>query len=195
MSFSCEEGRYELKSKIRKLSGLDERAAASCKRLATSTRTCSGVSVRSPLRPSRLPGRTRLHRLTSMALSSRPRLSRSCAAGPSWPIRRRRRRRRSSRSRQSPIPRSASPHQTHRPIQLIVAFPPQEAVLPLPLHPELGGEEGHYQTVWRRSTAVNEFGMWLCLFSQARAVLCPRRLRPPHDQDRPRPTVPGGGAV
>ena len=31
--------------------------------------------------------------------------------------------------------------------------------------------------------------------SQARAVLCPRRLRPPHDQDRPRPTVPGGGAV
>ena len=136
--------------------------SASCKRLATSTRTCSGVCVRSPLRPSRLPGRTRLHRLTSMALSSRPRLSRSCAAGPSWPIRRRRRRRRrSSRSRQSPIPRSVSPHQTHRPIQLIVAFPPQEAVLPLPLHPELGGEEGHYQTVWRRSTAVNEFGMAL----------------------------------
>ena len=54
--------------------------SASCKKLATSTRTCSGVSVRSPLRPSRLPGRTRLHRLTSMALSSRPRLSRSCAA-------------------------------------------------------------------------------------------------------------------
>ena len=24
-----------------------------------------------------------------------------------------------------------------------------------------GGEEGHYQTVWRRSTAVNEFGMAL----------------------------------
>jgi len=37
----------------------------------------------------------------------------------------------------------------------------EEAVLPLPLHPELGGEEGHYQTVWRRSTAVNEFGMAL----------------------------------
>ena len=34
-------------------------------------------------------------------------------------------------------------------------------MLPLPLHPELGGEEGHYQTVWRRSTAVNEFGMAL----------------------------------
>ena len=34
-------------------------------------------------------------------------------------------------------------------------------MLPLPIHPELGGEEGHYQTVWRRSTAVNEFGMAL----------------------------------
>ena len=34
-------------------------------------------------------------------------------------------------------------------------------MLPLPLHPELGGEEGHYQTVWRRSTNVNEFGMAL----------------------------------
>ena len=29
------------------------------------------------------------------------------------------------------------------------------------VHAELGGEEGHYQTVWRRSTAVNEFGMAL----------------------------------
>lgn len=33
-------------------------------------------------------------------------------------------------------------------------------LLPLPLHPELGGS-GPYQTVWRRSTTVNEFGMAL----------------------------------
>jgi len=40
-------------------------------------------------------------------------------------------------------------------------FPSTGGGATLAIHPELGGEEGHYQTVWRRSTAVNEFGMAL----------------------------------
>ena len=51
----------------------------------------------------------------------------------------------------------------HRHSRLILVHPPQDygsGLLPLPLHPELGGS-GPYQTVWRRSTTVNEFGMAL----------------------------------